>query len=241
LIRHPGRWSIFIDVEGFGPLYLKDPTHALISLGVLLDGVFKVGNVLRSSHRVFAHQIGDGVILVADIPGPKPDGPIAIAIALMRHMLAAGVLGKAAVSLGDFADVRGCYPPSIRDNMDARGAIRIGDGLMTIFTVMGSALIAAYKLSAKRSGACLLVDGEAYSELPEYVKAGVGSLAIVDWVHSAIPAASQVAKEAGLTMVTNDRAEEMLRSYLRTHRAGLRSDWIKNTLDGVNCESGDAL
>jgi hypothetical protein len=178
--------------------------------------------------------------VTGSFPDPKPDRPIAIAIALMRHLLAAGVVGKAAVSVGDFADVRGCYPPSIREGMDDRGTIRVGDGLrMTIFTVMGSALIAAYKLSTKRSGACLLVDGEAYPVLPN-VKAGTGSLAIVDWVHSEMPAASEVARTAGLARITNDQAEEMLRDYVRTHRSALRPDWIRNTLEGVNCKS-DAL
>ena len=71
------------------------------------------------------------------------DRPVAIGVALMRHVAACGRFARAAIAEGDFADIRSCYPPMICEAMGPDRRVNIGMGLMTIFPVMGTALIRA--------------------------------------------------------------------------------------------------
>src|SRR5215475_12045562 len=139
-----GRWSIYIDLEGFGHLYGKED-QALLSLGELMEGIFRVGcNCYpESPDRLFAHQLGDGFVIVSEFPETNLDRPIAVAIALLRHVAQSGRFAKAAVSEGQFADIRSCYPASVLAAASSNH-VRLGRGVMTIFPVMGTALIRAF-------------------------------------------------------------------------------------------------
>jgi hypothetical protein len=57
------RWSIYIDVEGFGVTYEKND-QAPISLDVLMERIYLIGSkcFCGSSNRIFAHQLGDDFV-----------------------------------------------------------------------------------------------------------------------------------------------------------------------------------
>jgi hypothetical protein len=125
------RWSIYIDVEGFGVMYRCDQRQALAALSGLMDALFQIASRVFSisPDRLFIHQFGDGFVVVSDLPETQPERPLAITIAVMRHLLAKGVATKAAVSAGDFSDVFDCYPPDVRAAAKDRRHVEIGDGL----------------------------------------------------------------------------------------------------------------
>lgn len=151
-------WAINIDVEGFSKNYEHSEvrkTFAILAIGELMDSIVKIGTLCfpgnpdkNFSDRLFAHQFGDGFIICSDFPEPDASRAISIAVAIMRHMIVKGYVTKAAISTGDMSDIKGCYPKAVRDSRDGR--VDLGMGLMTIISVMGTALTKAHKLSSTR-------------------------------------------------------------------------------------------
>jgi hypothetical protein len=223
-------WSLWIDIEGFSSIYNSDQTHALVSLGRVMEAIYKIGSRAYSSYpnRLFAHQFGDGFVVISDFPEDDPDRPIAIAIAIMRHALAAGGACKAAVSCGTTSDVVGCYPKVIRDNVKD-GRIDVGDGLMTINPVLGTALVASVGLSRRRHGAVLLVDADKFLRMSQGLISILDPLTI-DWIHSEFPLARELAKKAGLTYLEPEACEDALKSYIGTRGKTASRDWIAETI-----------
>lgn len=82
-----GRWAINIDLEGFGHLYDKEDL-VLLSLCELMEGIYRIGvrYYPESPDRIFAHQLGDGFVIVSDFPEDTLDRPVAIALSLLRHV-----------------------------------------------------------------------------------------------------------------------------------------------------------
>lgn len=155
------RWAIYIDIEGFSVIYEQDITRALLSLGGLMEDIFKIGNSLfpEPPERLFAHQLGDGFVIISDFVEQSLERPISIAVALLQSTLLRGGTARAGISEGDFADIRGCYPDLIKENRNDDGILRLGHGILTTFNVMGSALIRAVKITKKiPKGPCLLID-----------------------------------------------------------------------------------
>ncbi len=153
------RWSIYIDIEGFSALYSEE-SHVLNSLGILAEGILFIGrkHCPKTPERLFAHQTGDGFIIVGEFGAEVLDQPLAISMALLRHVAKSGRYAKAAISQGEFADVLGCFPPSVADAAAAGkdGHIDLGEGLMTLFPVMGTALIRAVNLARESPSGPLL-------------------------------------------------------------------------------------
>jgi hypothetical protein len=61
------RWAIAIDVEGFSATY-EASSQALTSIGALAKAIFVLGRFSypESPNRLFAHQLGDGFIVVGE-------------------------------------------------------------------------------------------------------------------------------------------------------------------------------
>lgn len=225
------RWSIYIDIEGFSALYGQE-NQVLQSLGVLAEGILFIGRECypKTPDRIFAHQTGDGFIVVSEFSVDMLDRPLAIAIALLRHVAASGRFAKAAISQGEFADVRGCYPSSVRDAAGDNGHLDLGEGLMTLFPVMGTALIRAFKLAENSpSGPLLTVATTERHRIPcdltvrETTNPDVLS---IDWIHSPLPLADSLACAARLNNPSVDHLESALRSYC--HAQDLKPDWVSN-------------
>lgn len=232
------RWSIYIDIEGFSALYGQE-NQILQSLGVLAEGILSIGRECypRTPDRLFAHQTGDGFIIVSEFGAEMLDHPLAIAIALLRHVAASGRFAKAAISQGEFVDVRGCYPSSVRDAADNNGHLDLGEGLMTLFPVMGTALIRAFKLAENSpSGPLLTVAATEIHRIPgdlvvrETTSPDVLS---IDWIHSPLSLAYSLSHTARLNSPPLADLECTLRSYC--HTQSLKRDWLNNvaTLLGV--------
>lgn len=150
------RWSVYVDIEGFSAMY-EGSTQPLVSLGALMTGIYNIGSrcYFKSPNCLYAHQLGDGFIVVGQFGWPSLEQACSIAVALLRNVLMEGGVAKAAIAEGELADVTGCYPQVIRElRHRAPGrVIRLGGGLMTVLSVMGTALINAYKLLHSLSNA----------------------------------------------------------------------------------------
>lgn len=229
------RWSIYIDVEGFSEIYKHRQRRAIHALGELMEALFLVASkkFSTSPERLFVHQFGDGFVIVSDFIELNPQRPIAICLAIMRHLIGRGVATKAVISGGDFADISSCYPETVLASSQDRRHVSIGEGVMTIIPVMGMALIAPYKLANSRSGAVLLLDSTIFVELPIGVISQPGSPAVIDWIHSVSPLVTEIAKTAGLVTPDVSVTEAHLQSYIDDNRGSLGANWIISTLESV--------
>lgn len=223
------RWAVLVDIEGFGALYEQE-TKAIQSLAALMEGIFLIGSRVfsQSPDRLFAHQIGDGFLIVGEFGSASLDRPVAIAVALLRHVAATGRFAKATIAEGDFADIQGFYPDAVRSAPGAKsGRVPMGAGLMTTFTVMGTALIRAVGLSKSVSGALLLADAQHAARLPPCVHTSVGQTVVIDWLHSTIPEANVIQQHAGLCSPPTAEISGLLKSYLAL--AGVPNTWASST------------
>lgn len=105
------RWAIYMDIEGFRALYSKE-NNILFALCDLMEGIFLIGRDCYpgTPDRIFAHQTGDGFVIVGEFGAESLSVPVSIAVALLRHIAARGRFAKAAIGEGDFADISGCFP-----------------------------------------------------------------------------------------------------------------------------------
>ena len=232
------RWSIYIDIEGFSALYGQE-NQVLQALGVLAEGILFIWRECypKTPDRLFAHQTGDGFIIVSEFGAEKLDRPLAISMALLRHVTAFGRFAKAAISQGEFADVRGCYPSSVRDAAGDNGHLGLGDGMMTLFPVMGAALIKAFKLAENSpSGPLLTVAATERHRIPSDLvvrQTTNPDVLSIDWIHSPLPLAYSLSHAARLNNPSVADLEGRLRTYCHTQK--LKPDWVSNvsTLLGV--------
>lgn len=157
------RWTIFVDIEGFGERYLSMPpkeTEADFLLRELMRDIYRIGSEIycRENDRLFVHQAGDGFFILPDFGDISLERPIGIAISLMRASLLRNGGLKSAISFGDRADITGVYPREVREAANGENILKLGDGLMTIISVMGEGIVRAHKISQCASGPLLLID-----------------------------------------------------------------------------------
>ena len=237
-----GRWGISIDVEGFSKNYEHSEdrkTFAIIALAELMDSIVKIGRLcfpgnsdINFSDRLFVHQFGDGFIICSDYPESDASRAISIAVSLMRHMILKGFATKAAISSGDMSDIKGCYPNSVRDTQDGR--VNLGMGLMTVISVMGTALTKAHKLAGTHSGAVLIIDDNLVDlGLPDGATMQSEQGNCVDWVNSNLPMVEDIAIKAGLIIGAPARIIEKLNSYCTIEPTPPKS-WVDATFATLN-------
>lgn len=233
------RWSIWIDIEGFSTLYNKNVPKAITALSKLTEAVYLVGSKLFSNYpmRLFIHQFGDGFVIVSDLDESSPKRPIAISIAIMRHLLKQGIITKSAISSGDFSDIRSCYPDSVMKNVTDNGYIKLGEGIMTITTVMGTSFIASHKLANKMHGALLLIDTTKFAQLPEYQLTGAPELSSIDWLHDEERLVKIISNKCGLSYVEASDANKLMNEYICKHKTNLPEDWHESTKSLLNIEN----
>lgn len=226
------RWSIYIDIEGFGALYETDD-QILLSLGDLMEGIYLIGShcYIETPDRIFAHQTGDGFAIVSEVGANSLEIPVAIAIALMRHVSARGRFAKATIAEGGFGNIAGCYPASVRDARDENGRVRLGRGIMTLFSTMGTALIHAVALAKESpSGALLTLSHEALSRLPDGCvvhEIAERKLISLDWIHSSFPLVSEIQVKSGLQSPIPTELKRYFINYF--HMPGVKEEWKANS------------
>jgi len=181
------RWVLWVDVEGFSYLYREKDSFIEIQLKELQSDLFKIGNDIfpQYSERLFIHQVGDGFVIKPTIGEENLDRPISITIALLRMTLMRGACLKIALGEGSISDVTGLWQKEIQDKYE-NNMVRIGEGIMTLFPIMGDGLIDAYNYSKCASGPLLIVRDDLRDCLP---KDGLNFIEYnkhieIDWIHS---------------------------------------------------------
>jgi hypothetical protein len=229
-------WSLFLDIEGFSASYARDQVEALVRLGRLMEAIHGVGCTTLSEepHRLFAYQVGDGFAVAPSFGEVSLHRPVALGIVVLRHVLAGGGTARAALSTGGFSDVQGCYPNHVMATRLTDGVVLgMGEGLMTVFSVMGSGLINSHKLGSRTpKGALFVVDATLIDDLPPWVDQipfeddvkGV----TVDWVRADAESIDQMAAAGCLARLAPAECERRLGQYVRECSAS--QEWKDNTL-----------
>jgi hypothetical protein len=231
------RWCIYIDIEGFGQLYGKNDI-VILALHDLIEGIFLIGEncYSESPNRIFAHQTGDGFAIVSEFHAKSLEVPVVISIALLRHIAANGRFAKASIGEGDFADITGLYPDCVRGARINEGSVRMGEGIMTLFTVMGTALINAHRIAKDSpSGSLLTVACSNRDRLPaECIVKEVegGNILSIDWVHSQLPLVSQIQDRANLKTPANDLIGVLFDQYKMNQNPPRH--WVESTARLLN-------
>jgi hypothetical protein len=233
------RWAINIDIEGFSILWDRED-QVLWSLGELMRAIFRIGRECfpDSPERLFSHQIGDGFLVVSDFGEESLERAVTVAVALMQHVAASGRLTKAAIAEGELGDIQGCYPRGVLDELEADHTVSLHMGLMTIFPVMGTALIRAVKVAElSPSGPLLLIEKLKADRVPECIprKPVVGTdLVSIDWVHTATDQLISIQKCVRLSAPKPAELEAILQGYCK--QFPLKQEWVNSVREylGVN-------
>jgi hypothetical protein len=226
-----GRWAINIDLEGFGHLYDKEDL-VLLSLCELMEGIYRIGVQCypESPDRIFAHQLGDGFIIVSDFPEDSFERPVAIALSLLRHVAHSGRYAKATISEGEFADIFSCYPSSITNAAGFDKRVRLGHGIMTLFPVMGTALIRAISVAKKcPSGPLLALASENRKRIPEGLvvhEITSQDIIVVDWIHSENELSKNISSKSKLKWPDAPTISEQLKDYCQ--KQSVKEEWEKS-------------
>jgi hypothetical protein len=224
------RWAIHIDIEGFGAQW-NDTIDAFRGLNALMEGIFLIGNQVYSKppERLFAHQFGDGFLIVSDFHEQNLDRAMLVCITLLRYVLSRGAVAKAAIAEGELSGIEGCYPEVIRKrNNDGR--VFMGDGLMTVFPVMGTALIRSVGLDKKSpSGPLLTISSKntARLSLDALKTHQIDNLIFVNWLKSEPSALSKLQIAAGIEQFSESERISQLRNYIASNTE-LKKEWVAN-------------
>jgi hypothetical protein len=238
------RWSIWIDIEGFGKLW-TDGNLGLSAINSLMEGIWKIGNrhFPDPENRLFAHQFGDGFVIVSSFAEPGLDRCVAVAIALLRYVTKSGCMARAAIAEGEFSDIQGLRPKPIQDQFGADGhdVVRLGHGLMTLLPVMGTALINANKLDSKNpaKGSILSIATKNLSRLsrghistPSPIKP---EISMIDWLHSDSEHLAALLSSFGGEFPDSARAEDAIRKYVLSKTPP--DIWVADTFHYSNLTS----
>lgn len=227
----PDRWSFLIDIEGFSALWDRED-QVLWSLGELMRAIFRVGclSYPREPERLFAHQLGDGFLIVSDFHEESLDRCATIAVALMRHVAHSGRLAKCSIAEGELSDITGCYPDEVLACRDSDHRVSLHRGLMTIFPVMGTALIRAVstaKVSPK--GPLMTIHATKGARLsgsvPRQPIPG-SQLISIDWVHMSSGTLQNIQDTASLAAPSPAALEQLLDRYCAEH--AVPAEWTES-------------
>jgi len=202
-----------------------------------MEGIYHVGTTVCSNapNSIFAYQVGDGFIISSEFGLNAPSLPLGICIFLLRLVATRGGFAKCAASTGEMADIKGCFPRVIQDNLIESHAVRLGSGLMTLFPVMGTALINTYTLSKKERGSVLIWDKkiDISSDQGIVVTKDDGDYLLIDWLHSRSPYADRFLEMVEITDFLSN-FETIIRNRIKATPA--EPEWIASTLNynGLN-------
>ena len=227
------RWTMFVDIEGFSQRFTSNANDGYQTLRLLLEAIFRIGKLVYSGddERLFAHQIGDSVGIISSFPETSPDRPIAIGIALIRHLISHGVAVKVAISSGHMTDVVGVYPTIVRDHQSDHSTATMASGLMTLQTVFGQGLINAYATGKNVRGCVLIVDQTAFKERSSIGRESSKRYALIDWIHNTPQATQHIYENAGLVLPNPNFSRQHLLTYLIHQKVHKR--WAASTLYSV--------
>ena len=225
------RWALYIDIEGFGVKWNDTTMDAFRGINALMQGIFWIGDryYRDSPDRLFAHQFGDGFLVVSDFHEERLDRPVLVSIALLRHLLAQGETAKCSIAEGEVSDIQNCYPSEVRSQLN-KWNIQFGSGVMTVSSVLGSALINAVGLLKKspsgplltlsRENSVRLSCGVTIADVNEQVVA-------VDWLRGEPVGLEQLQIAARLKRHSESERVDQLSEYIGAN-AFLKPQWKEN-------------
>jgi len=219
------RWGLNIDIEGFSNLYESgeaNQTRAIWGLQELMRAIIQIGIKVfpgdptrNFSDRIFAHQFGDGFIIVSDFQETDASRCIALATSLTRHMLTKGFATKAAISTGSMSAINGCYPAEMRNANN--GTLNLGMGLMTSIPVMGTALTKAHKLGSRVSGNVVVIDNSRFLTLPSSLISKTDlNISHINWYSDNHELAKNISEKADLNFSNEVELDKLFVSYIAT-------------------------
>jgi hypothetical protein len=237
------RWAIFIDVEGTSKLYETQKSRFFHAFESMLVSLYKIGEAAfpESPDRLCVHQVGgDGVVIVSEFEEGLPEIPISIAVVLMQVLLVNDVVSKGGISEGDFGDVRGYFPVLREIPKAGDGLIRLGRGCLTMFPVMGTALINSHRFASQPPRGCrLAIDPMLLNTVPAGVVLSKQAfdIAIVDWIHTHTLTMEWIFKKTGLRLPAPAELESRLISYVHSAGALSQEEWGLNSLQLNGCQT----
>lgn len=227
------RWAIYIDIEGFSVLY-PEGNDALWGLNKLMLATHRIGEMAypQPPDRLFAHQVGDGFLIVSDFHEGDLERAFSITILLMKFITSFGVFARASIAEGEHSDIVGCYPKEVTDKLRNGGdtTASMGAGLMTIFPTMGTALINAVTIDKTSPKGPLFIAPKSYvKRIPQHFITheieGTTNIAI-DWVHAESELIEDIAFKSLLKYPSSSNLESLIGSYIAKH--SLTGEWVKN-------------
>ena len=229
------RWVSYIDIEGFGSLYDQDNGGVLLALCELMRAIFLIAEkyCAESPDRIFAHQTGDGFAVVGEFNSESWLTPVAITVALLRHVAWGGRFAKATLGEGEFMDITDCYPKLVLNARDESGTVRMGGSVMTLFPVMGTALIDAVGIQKRApSGALFAISADNCGRIPANCVLKVNTdlrVATIDWVGCRLEEIERIQAVAGLRAPTPDNLRDCYAKYVREFPPPEK--WTKGTTE----------
>jgi hypothetical protein len=224
-------WSIYIDIEGFSVLWDKDD-QVLWSLGELMRAIFRLARQCypREPDRLFAHQFGDGFVVVSDFYEESLERCATVATAIMRHVAGSGCFARGGISEGQLSDIQGCYPKEVLEGLERDQTVSLEMGIMTINPVMGTALtraVGVHKVAPR--GPLLAIHSSKASRLGASVSRMPipdAELMSIDWVHMQSDLLTSLQQRARLNSPSPADLEASLDRYCQQH--DLPPEWKAN-------------
>ena len=141
-----------------------------------------------------------------------------------------GVFARGAIAEGELSGITGCYSNEVMNECDNGdwSTSRMGAGLMTIFPVMGTALINAVGIDKRSPKGPLLTLPKNYSDRisSSFIVNNISDTEIVsiDWVHTEFELISKIRDKALLKYPSPENLELLLKNYISKHK--LPTEWI---------------
>jgi hypothetical protein len=226
-------WAIYIDIEGFSALYTKMKGDAAIwGLRKLMIAVHRIGKYVfpEPPERLFAYQTGDGFLIVSDFHESNLDRAASIAVVIMKFITSFGIFARATIAEGGIAGITGCYAKEVlNDSCDGdTSVVSMGRGLMTIFPVMGTALINSIGLDKRApKGPMLILPATFRERLSSNILShnieDTSNIAI-DWIHTDGDLINEIKTKDKLQFPIPNNLESLLKNYIAKHNPPV--EWI---------------
>lgn len=237
------RWAIYVDIEGTSRIFAEEELRFFRAFDALLNAIYVIGTKVypETPNRLFAHQLGgDGLIIVSEFVEGGIDLPISIATLLLQILLTNDAVGKGGISKGRFADIHDCFPSLRHMTESTHNVYDLGRGILSIFPVMGTALINAHRLASPPhvpSGGILAVDRN-FLKTP---RPGVlmtkeeADFVIVDWIHTRTQVMEDILLKSGLEIPAPHELERRLIDYVCNSAPLCEAEWGRNSLSLNGC------
>lgn len=220
-------WALYIDEEGFGQ-HWDDTMEAFRGLNALMEAICRIGMRVYPGERkrLFCYQFGDGFLITSEFNEEDLTRSVLIAIAILRHALAADRVAKACLAEGNISSIAGCYPKEVRDAPD-RSCVRLGEGLLITTPVLGEGLLNTVRMGKKKpKGPLLLVDAKLQSRFPRDISFANynDDVIVLNWLKGEPNGLQALQKSAELAIEPEEVRVSRITQYIKSNIT-VRDEW----------------